>query len=125
MFALSIFGFPVNLRVILGTMCVRCAILFIDFVLICDAFRGRFQVTRLGRPGKSQGDLISGQLDKKDPLPLFEVCRPPVTRDHLRPPHRSPGPFDRSLTSHLDPLTSHLGRLDVLLGHSRRPLGFK
>ena len=65
-----------------------------------------------------RGDLISGQLDKKDPLPSFGFCRAPVMRDHLRPPDRSPRQLDRSLTSHLDHLTSHLGRLDVLLAPS-------
>ena len=84
-----------------------------------------FKWTRLGRPGQSQGDLISGQFDRKDPLVSFGLGRLPMGRDHLGPPDRSLDKSDRSLTSHLDSLTGHLGHLDVLLGRSWRPLGSK
>ena len=93
-----------------------------DFVFICDAFCGRFQVGEIRATGAKsidRGDLISGQLDKKHPLTPFSLCRRPVTQDHLRPPDRSLDKSDRSWTSHLDRrLTSHLGRLDVLLDRS-------
>ena len=85
-----------NFHVILGIMRVRCPILepilssfVMHFVSVC-------KWTRLGRPGQSQGDLISGQLDKKDPLTVFGPGRAWVMRDHLGP-----------LTVHLDRLTGH------------------
>ena len=47
------------------------------------------RLKRLGRLGQSQGDLISRQLHKRDPMILFDFCRLWMARDHLRPPDRS------------------------------------
>ena len=73
------------------------------------------------------GDLISQQFDSTDSLKSFGSRRLPMKRDHLWPSFRSPGPFDRSLTSLTclltwAVLTFSWALLDVLLGLSE-PFG--
>ena len=53
-------------------LCSLCHVRLISsFVML---FVGVFKWARLGRPGQSQGDLISRQLHKRDPMVLFNLC---------------------------------------------------
>ena len=94
--------------VILVAICVRCTIVdacSVHFRCILCVFG--FSWARLGRPGQSQGDLISGQNHSNAPLILFNSGRLAPQRDHfgasehqcgttLDRPTVYLGPFDRS-----------------------------